>query len=129
MTFGKVGAIRMRDGTRLKPVNEAKYLGCYLNNRADGIREVKKRISECTVILKKLDLFWGHSNCSLRRKLAVQKAVIETKLMYGLEALQLPQTAISKLDVFQLKGLRKILRMETTYVNRANTTEEVDRRA
>ena len=39
MTFGQVGAIRMRDGTRLKPVNEAKYLGCYLNNRADGTRE------------------------------------------------------------------------------------------
>ena len=41
----------------------------------------------------------------------------------------MPQSAIARLDVFQLKGLRKILRMETTYVNRANTNEEVFRRA
>ena len=30
---------------------------------------------------------------------------------------------------FQLKGLRKILNMETTYINRENTNEEVYRRA
>ena len=77
------------------------------------------------IILKRLDLFWGHRNCSVRRKIAVQRAAIETKVMYGLEALQLPKSAVAKLDVFQLKGLRKILRMETTYVNRGNTNEEV----
>ena len=75
ITFGTVGAIRMKDGTRLRPKEEAKYLGCYLNNRADGTREVKKRISECMVILKKQDLFWGHTDCSVR-KISVQKAVI-----------------------------------------------------
>ena len=55
--------------------------------------------------------------------------ILETKLMYGLEALQLPQSAVAKLNVFQSKGLRKILRMGTTYVNRGNTNEEVYRRA
>ena len=64
----------------------------------------------------------------MRRKIQVQEAVVNTKLMYGLESLQLPMTAYKKMDVFQLKGLRKLLQMETTYVNRANTNEEVFRR-
>ena len=37
-------------------------------------------------------------------------------------------TAYKKMDVFQLKGLRNLLKMETTFVNRANTNEEVFRR-
>ena len=56
------------------------------------------------------------------------KAVIDTKLMYGLESLQLPPMAAKTLDTFQLKGFRKIMGMKTTYVNRANTNEEVYRR-
>jgi len=118
----------MRDGTIIKPVDEVKYLGCQLNNKADGIKEVKKRIADCMVVLKKLDLFWRHGNASLRRKIQVQEAVINTKLMYGLESLQLPTTAYKKMDVVQLEGLRKLLKMDTTFVHRTNTNEEVFRR-
>ena len=32
---------------------------------------------------------------------------------------------MDKLNVFQLKGLRKILKMDTTYINRANTNKKV----
>ena len=33
LKFGEIGNIRMRDGTRMKPVDEVTYLGCQLNNR------------------------------------------------------------------------------------------------
>ena len=32
---------------------------------------------------------------------------------------------LSKLDTFQLKGLRKMLKMKTTYIDRENTNEKV----
>ena len=32
-----------------------------------------------------------------------------------------------KIDAFQLKGLRQILKLETTYINRANSNEHVFR--
>ena len=117
MVFGQVADVRMRDGTIIKPVHEAKYLGCQINDRSDGAVEVKRRIGDCMMVLKRLDLFWGKSNCSIRRKLNVQKAVIDTKLLYGLESLQLPPMAANMLDTFQLKGFRKIMGMKTTYVN------------
>jgi hypothetical protein len=129
MAFGRVGEIRLGDGTVLKPVEEARYLGSCVNVKADGSREVRKRIAECMDVLKRLDLFWRHGESSVRRKIQIQRAVIDTKLMFGLESLELNRSAMRMLDVFQLKGLRKILKMETTFVNRANTNEEVFRRA
>ena len=55
--------------------------------------------------------------------------VIRSKPLYGLESAQLNDSHLAKLDVFQLKGLRKILRMQTTFMNRANTNERVYARA
>ena len=45
--------------------------------------------------------------------------------MYGLEGTQLPSYLSKKLDVFQLKGLRKILGWKTTFVDRSLTNERV----
>ena len=54
-------------------------------------------------------------------KLLTQDAVISTKLLYGLESAELKDSDKNKLDVFQLKGLRNILKNDTTFVNRQNT--------
>ena len=51
--------------------------------------------------------------------------MIRSKLVYGLEVVHLPQTLLNKLNALQLKGLRKILHMDTTYVNRANSNIKV----
>ena len=45
--------------------------------------------------------------------------------MYGLETLHLTQSMARTLDVFQLKGLRKILGWETTFINRGNANRKV----
>ena len=45
--------------------------------------------------------------------------------MYGLESAQLNDTAKRRIDAFQLKGLRKILNLKTTYVDRNNTNQRV----
>ena len=85
--------------------------------------------------LKRLDIFWLHGDCFIRQKINVFNSIIRSKLAYGLEAAQLNQSAINKLDLLQLKGLRKILKMDTTWGNmqqgrlRENTNEEVFRRA
>ena len=62
----------------------------------------------------------------------IYNAVCVSKLLYSLEALQSKEAAASKLDIFQLRGLRglrKSLHMHTTHIDRANTNNEVYRRA
>ena len=65
----------------------------------------------------------------MKKKVQVFNAVVKSKLLYGLESMQLTQSSLRKLDVFQLKGLRKILKLETTFVNRENSNEVVFEKA
>ena len=66
-------------------------------------------------------------------KLIVYDMVIRAKLMYGLETLEINKSIIRRLAAF--KGLRKILKLDTTYGQmvqgslRTNSNEEVIRLA
>jgi hypothetical protein len=44
----------------------------------------------------------------------VYQAVIATKLLYGIEALYPCTSTVEKLNAFQLKGFRKMLKIQTT---------------
>ena len=73
--------------------------------------------------------FWKRGRASCRRKLLLFNAVIKTRVMYGLESAHLPQSLLSRLNTFQLRGLRQILHMKTSFVNRANSNAKVYQRA
>ena len=60
-------------------------------------------------------IFWKQSNCTPRQKILVYDAVIRSKLLYGLESAELRPSDLNKMDTFQLKGLRQILKLKTTY--------------
>ena len=93
--------------------------------KADTAREIKNRISTCMAIMKSLDVFWLHAKCPTRWKVLVFDAVIRSKLLYGLETAMLTEGALRKNNTSQLKGLRKILKLTTTFVERANTNKFV----
>ena len=81
-----------------------------------GRREIRSRVTDAYILVKKLHLFFYHSDCPVRWKLHVFNAIVRSKLMYGLESLQIVDSLLYKLDVFQLKGLRQILHITTTYM-------------
>ena len=56
-----------------------------------------------------MNFFWGKANCPPRFELQVFDAVIRSKIVYGLDTVQIPPSLLSRLNSFQLKGLRKIL--------------------
>ena len=109
--------------------DEAKYLGASITQTINPRHEIRKRISATMIVLKKLDTFWLKSQCSKKWKLLVYNAVITSKVLYGLETLEPTESASRLLNTFQLRGLRKILRLHTTYIQRQNTNEYVYRRA
>ena len=76
-------------------------MGCDLNDHADGTEELNKHITVCLTVLKKLDLYWRHSDDTVRRRLVVYDAAARSKLVYGLESIQLAESAQEKLDIFQ----------------------------
>ena len=52
-------------------------------------------------------------------------AILRSKLLYGLESTAMNETVKHTLDIFQLKGLRKILGLKTTFVDRNNDAQKI----
>ena len=117
--------VHFADGTRVPEVEEVTYLGSILSKTHNIRKEAASRTSVAMVVWKRLDIFWKKSHCPAKFKLIVYDAVIRSKLVYGLDCVHIPKHVMSKLNTFQLKGLRKILGMKTTFVARANTNKKV----
>ena len=98
-------------------MKKTKYLGTILTQNTVVSAEVRERIKQATITWKKLGNFWKKSSCTVRLKLIIYDAVIKSKVMYGLSSAQLNHAHLSKINTFQLRGLRQILKITTTYVN------------
>ena len=125
LNFNAQGSPKFKDGSRVKQVSDASYLGSNISCTHNLQAEINRKISSCFVILNKLNFFWSKSNCPTKFKLDVFDAVIRSKLVYGLEVVHLTKSLMQRLNTFQLKGLRKILKMKTTFVERCNTNAKV----
>ena len=115
--------IMFKDSTVVKTVSKAKYLGVILTNKAEPNVEANERIRQCTATWKQMDKYWKLGKCSRRRKLQVRSAVIRSKLTYAMYTIQLNTSVLKRLDAFQAKGIRKILKWKTTYEDRTLTNK------
>jgi len=121
--------IHFEDKTKVPKVRIATYLGCGIGIKASNREELSKRFANTMATMNKLDLFWRNSSCDVAIKIHTADAVLRSKLLYGLESAQLIPSIAKKLETFQLKVLRKILKMDTTFVNRNNTNNCVFQQA
>ena len=125
MTTASNHDIKFKDGTKVQRKDAITYLGCEINSDGNIRKELNKRISQSMVALKKLDIFWRHSNCPTKFKIIALDAVLRSKLLYGMNTAQLNEPQMKRINLFQLKALRKILKLTTTFVNRENTNKKV----
>ena len=75
----------------------------------------------------RVKLVWAKANTSVKWKLQVPHAIIRSKLLHGLECLQLRLADISKLTAFQNIMLSRILHKPPTFVDRSKTNERIYR--
>ena len=61
--------IRFEDGTLLKHVDQATYLGGRLAKDVNPLTKIQSIISSCIPTLKSLDVFWKKAKCDLKWKL------------------------------------------------------------
>ncbi len=59
----------------------------------------------------------------------VYNSVIRSKLLYSLECIELTQAEQDKIDAFQMKGLRRILHIPPTHIDREWTNDKVIEKA
>ena len=117
--------IHFKDKSKVIKVKSATYLGCNLGINSTSREGLSKRFSHTMATMKKLDLFWRHSNCDIAVKVYTADAILRAKLLYGLESAQLIPSVAKRMETLLLKVLRKILRLNTTYIDRENNNYSI----
>ena len=120
-------SIKYVDGTTVPRKAEATYLGTILSEKVDKHREIDNRTAAGMRVCHKLKFFWNKANATVRWKVRVFDAILKSRLLYSLECIQLTSQSqdISKLNAFQMKRLRRILKIPATLVDRTATNQHV----
>ena len=113
----------------MERVEETTYLGHQITQQMHVKHEINQKTSQTLRTWFNLETFWKAVGCTTKWKLQVCDTVIRNNVLYGLETVHLTQNLQRKVNAFQLRGLRKIFGLTTTYVNRQNTNEFVVRKA
>ena len=72
-----------------------------------------------------MKLFWDKANTTTRWKLRVFDSILRSKVLYRLECIQLTQPDIDKINSFQMKSLRRILKIPPTFLDRSYPNQRV----
>ena len=113
--------VRFTDGTRMPHEDHVSYLGGLLTRHVDKRAEIESRMSAIMAVWKRMYIFFKNPNCPVRWKLIVYNSMIRSKILYRFETVELTQSVLSRFENFQFRGLRKILKMHTTFIDRRNT--------
>jgi len=89
-----------------------------------------KKICQCDAcdmnkIFKDMNREGTQAQSSISWKIQVFHSILRSKLLYGLETIQLNQSELHRLDAFQIKGYRRILQIPPTSVDRTMTNASV----
>ena len=103
------------------------YLGGEINKNAGRLSELNSRINKTFVTCDKLKNFWSKTNCSYKWKHQVYNAIIVSQLTYRLSTVQLTPSMLNRLDAFQMRGFRYILKIEHSYYSRVSNQEIYDK--
>ena len=83
------------------------------------------RIADSIRTCNRLKLFWTKAQNSISWKIQVFHSILRSKLLSGLETIQLNQSELHRLDAFQINGYRIILHIPPTSVDRTMTNASV----
>ena len=104
---------------------EATYLGNELNQQVNVKHEILNKLQSVRITWLKMMPYWKASGSNVKWKLRIFNAIIGAKLLYGLETIHLTKALLNKIDAFQVRGLRKILKLPSTFIDRRFTNRNV----
>ena len=88
-----------------------KYLGAYCSANGTNIKELNNRIGKASGAFRELDKVWRDRNINLDTKMKFYNACVLSTLMYAAECWTLTERDEARLDAFDMRCQRKILRV------------------
>lgn len=115
------------DGSQILAKPGMDYLGTIISHTGLPGHELGRRIGMAKADFQTLQKIWKHSSLGTNRKIAIYKALIESKLLYSLACLCLSAAERRRLDGFQNRCLRSILGILPAYVSRISNADVLQR--
>lgn len=128
-SFNRNNRLRFADGSPVPTGENVRYLGIQLTRNIDISGEIRQRIATVNRTMAQLTLIWTRAQVPLGWKLAVFQAVVNAKLVYGLETTQLTASREKQLDAFQVRAFRRMMQVPSIFIDRTKTNQWVIQRA
>ena len=127
MSAGVAADIAGPDGKRLEPKISIVYLGSSVAMDGHIESELARRIGMAQAELVALQKVWRHTSLSKAEKYDIYRAVVISRLMYGLQVAWLGKASLRKLDGFNARCLRKMMGIPPAYHSRVSNKAVLDR--
>ena len=98
------------DGQQLETVDHFKYLGAILTSDGSCTAEIRARIASALAAMARLSRIWK-SDMSFQIKHKLYKSLVVSSLLYGCEAWTLHAETERRIQAFEFKCLRRLLRI------------------
>jgi len=99
---------------QLAQVNTFPYLGSLITEDGECTAEFRTRLSKGRAIGASLQNIWKSHSIPISTKIRLMKAQVWSVVTYGCESWTLMKYEETSLEAFEMKGLRKILRVSRT---------------
>ena len=117
--------VNFPDGTPVTRQEQTTYLGATFNTALDINRILRQKLTEASATVRTLQPLWTDNQISTSWKLVVYNAVVRSRVFYILQTLQLTPGQQRTLDTLYFRGLRKILKKRSTFMDRYWTHERL----
>ena len=103
--------VPLGDEGNFKVVDHFKYLGAYCSADGSNTKELNNRIGKASAAFRELDKVWKDRNISLTTKMKLYTACVLSTLLYAAECWTLTERDEARLDAFDMRCQRKILKI------------------
>ena len=110
--------LRAPSGEAIEDKGALVYLGALISSDGLADSEISRRLGMAVGDYQGLQKMWSHAGVSRSRKLHLFRALIESKLQYGLVSLWLGTAQRWRIDGFHARCLRRILKIPPSYHSR-----------
>ena len=115
------------EGSSITKTESIGYLGATLNENGKISSELGRRLGIAWADFRNLLRVWNHVSIPLQRRVQIFNAVIMPQIMYGLSSSWLCVADRRRLDGFQARCLRKVLRIAPSFVSRISNKTVLQR--
>ncbi|GFS02359.1 LINE-1 reverse transcriptase-like protein [Elysia marginata] len=100
------------DNATLEDVETFHYLGAVVSKIGGGSKDLQNRLTKARSTFCRLRKLWSSTSVSQHTKIKLYKTLVMPVLLYGCETWSMTKGDENKIDVFQSRCLRQILRVK-----------------